>query len=98
MSQPGYPNAFPAADLVQRLRDATGHAAHRFWPDDLSVLDPAAIDETQIHGPRQITDVYLLALAVKHNGRFVTFDGAIGLTAARGATNKNLVILKDEKG
>ena len=31
---------------------------------------------TKIHGPRQVTDVYLLALAVRHAGRFVTFDAA----------------------
>jgi len=96
MSQPGYPNAFPAGGIMQRLREATSHAAHRFWPDDLSLLDARAVDGDQIHGPRQVTDVYLLALAVKHGGRFVTFDGGIGLSAARGATAKNLLILKSE--
>lgn len=96
MSQPGYPNAFPVAEIMQRLRGATSHPAHRFWPDDLSLLDTEAVNENQIHGPRQVTDVYLLALAVKNSGRFVTFDGAIGLSAAHGATNKHLVILKSE--
>jgi hypothetical protein len=28
-------------------------------------------------GPRQITDSYLLALAVAHGGRFVSFDQRI---------------------
>lgn len=96
MSQPGYPNAVPVGEITQRLREATSHAAHRFWPDDLSLLDTAVVDANQIHGPRQVTDVYLLALAVKHRGRFVTFDGAIGLPAARRAAAKNLVILKSE--
>ena len=96
MSQPGYPNAVPVREITQRLREATNHTAHRFWPDDLSLLDTDAVDDNQIHGPRQVTDVYLLALAVKYSGRFVTFDGTIGLSAARGATDQSLVILKAE--
>jgi hypothetical protein len=35
-------------------------------------------------------------LAVKHSGRFVTFDGAIALSAVRGAADKHLLILKSE--
>ena len=96
MSQSGYPNAVPAAVVMQRLRAATSHSAHRFWPDDLSLLDARAVDETQVRGPRQVTDVYLLALAVKRGGRFVTFDGSIALSAVRGAAEKNLLILNSE--
>ena len=96
MSQSGYPNAVPVAVVMQRLREAAVHSAHRFWPDDLSLLDARAIDETQVHGPRQVTDIYLLALAVKHGGRFVTFDGSIAPSAVRGATERNLLILKSE--
>ena len=96
MSQPGYPNAVPAAVVIERLREATAHSAHRFWPDDTSMLDAKAIDETQVHGPRQVTDVYLLALAVKHGGRFVTFDGAIARAAVRGASAGQLQVLKAE--
>jgi len=43
-----------------------------------------------------VTDVCLLALAVKHRGRFVTFDDAIALAAVRGATDKRRLILKSE--
>ena len=96
MSQPGYPNAIPVAAVVGRLREAAEHAAHRFWPDDTSLLDTRLVDETQVHGPRQVTDVYLLALAVKHGGRFVTFDERIALSAARGARQDNLVVLASE--
>ena len=96
MSQPGYPNAVPAAVVIERLREATAHSAHRFWPDDTSMLDAKAIDETQVHGPRQVTDVYLLALAVKHGGRFVTFDGAIARAAVRGSGAGQLHVLKAE--
>ena len=36
---------------------------------------------------------YLLALAVEHQGRFVTFDGKIPLAAVRKASPENLVVL-----
>ena len=42
-------------------------------------------------GPRQVTDVYLLALAVRHRGRFVSFDAGIPLAAVHGAERKHLV-------
>ena len=93
MSQPGYPERLPVASLIERLRQATAHRAHEFWPDDASVLDEAAIDATRIHGPSQLTDVYLLALAVAHGGRLVTLDRSISIAAVKGAQKKHLVVL-----
>lgn len=48
---------------------------------------------SSILGPRQITGTYLLALAVHHGGRFVTFDRAAPLEAVAGATASHLVAL-----
>jgi hypothetical protein len=91
MSSPGYPNPLPIADVLARLRDAAGEAAHEFWPDDLSLTDPAIFDHRAILGPKQITDRYLLALAVKRGGRLVTFDQAIRPTAVRGASAVHII-------
>jgi predicted nucleic acid-binding protein len=66
-------------------------AHHRFWPDDVSLLAVAVADRTRIHGPRQVTDRYLLARAVRHRGRFVSFDAGIPHAAVRGAERKHLV-------
>ncbi|MGH8208151.1 MAG: VapC toxin family PIN domain ribonuclease, partial [Steroidobacteraceae bacterium] len=66
---------------------------HVFWPDGVSLLDPEVIDPTRIHGPRQLTDIYLLALAVVRGASFVTFDGKIPLAAVRKAKPQNLVVL-----
>jgi len=92
-SQPAYANRQPLQDALARLRSATQGADHAFWPDDVSILDPAVVDHTRIFGPNQITDVYLLALAVRHGGRLVTFDGAIPVSAVRGARPEHLVVL-----
>jgi len=93
MSHPAYPNAPPLQTIVERLAEATASKVHEFWPDDVSLLDDRVVDSTRIHGPRQITDLYLLALAVRHSGRFVTFDAAIARDAARGATARHLLQL-----
>ncbi len=93
MSHPGYPNAFSVVEIVERLRAATAHPAHEFWPNSQSLLDQRLIDPTRVHGPRQLTDVYLLALAVKQGGRLVTFDGTIATGAVKGAKPQHLVRL-----
>ena len=93
MSQPSYPERMPVATLVERLRQATSHRAHQFWPDDASILDGEAVDATRIHGPAQLTDVYLLAMAVARGGRLVTLDQSIPLDAVSGAQKKHLVVI-----
>jgi toxin-antitoxin system PIN domain toxin len=93
MSHPAYPNAPPLRVIAERLMEATASPLHEFWPDDVSLLDPGIADLSRIHGPRQLTDLYLLALAVRHSGRFVTFDAAIAREAIVGATARHLVRL-----
>ncbi|MGH8674269.1 MAG: TA system VapC family ribonuclease toxin [Burkholderiales bacterium] len=93
MAHPGYPNPLPVRAVVERLAEATANALHAFWPDDISLLDSGAIDPARVHGPRQLSDVYLLALAVVHRGRFVTFDRSIPLDAVPGAQRKHLLVI-----
>lgn len=66
---------------------------HEFWPCQVSLLDPAVINPGHLHNPKQVTDAYLLALAVANGGRFVTFDRSIAVTAAVGAQERHLTIL-----
>jgi toxin-antitoxin system PIN domain toxin len=75
LGNPRYPNArgTPAA-IIPYLRDLCMHSGHVFWPDDISILDDKRIDATRLLDFGQITDSYLLALAVAHSGRFATFD------------------------
>jgi toxin-antitoxin system PIN domain toxin len=93
MSQPGYPNALPTAQVAQRLRDATDTAFHHFVPGDLSLLDVEHFDATQLLGHRQVTDAYLLGLAVRHDLRFVTFDGGVPRRVVRGLAAEHVVVL-----
>lgn len=93
MSNAAYPNPLPVNAVVERLAAAASHDLHEFWPDGVSLLDPGAVDPARIHGPRQITDIYLLALASAHRGRLVTFDKGIPLEAAPRAQRRNLLVI-----
>jgi uncharacterized protein len=93
MSNPGYPNPLPVQAVIEHLAGACHQNIHEFWQDAVSLLDSDVVDSTRIHGPRQLTNIYLLALAVQHEGRLVTFDSRIPLAAVRKATKQNLLIL-----
>jgi uncharacterized protein len=92
-SQKSYPAAIPLPDALALLHRTTTRPDHTFWPDDLTLLDQTIIDHRYLLGHRQITDVYLLALAVRHGGRLVTLDSGIAPAAAIGATADNLVVV-----
>ena len=50
---------------------------HEYWPMDISYLDATEPFGPRLHGPRQITDAYLLGLALHHGGKLATLDRAI---------------------
>lgn len=93
MSQPGYQNARALAVNAARLREAVLSPAHQFWPDDVSLLNEDLFDWQQLLNSRQLTDAYLLALAVQHKGAFVTFDHAVPLRAVSRATSAHLILI-----
>jgi uncharacterized protein len=65
-----------------------------FWPDSLDLLGGPAVRWPHVLGHRQVTDAYLLALAVKNGGRFVSFDGRIAPNTAVGAKAEHLVVIR----
>ncbi len=93
VSQPRYPNPVPPAVALARLAEACSASHHEFWPCDVSLVDDSTIDRSRIHGPRQVTDAYLLALAVRHDGRFVTFDERVVRSAVPAATPAHLTVV-----
>lgn len=93
MSQPAYPNPLPPASIAERLTEAVSSGWHAFWPDDVSGLDADVVDWQAVLGSRQVTDCYLLALAVRHDGRFVTFDRRIAIDAVADAEPRHLTLI-----
>jgi toxin-antitoxin system PIN domain toxin len=85
VGHPKYPGApgSPAsvAGIVAHLRTLAGHV---FWPDDISLAGEACIDAAQILTSGQVTDTYLLALAVVHGGQLATFDRRLTAKPVKG--------------
>lgn len=93
ISQPSYPNAVGAVEAIAMLAAARLPQTHAFWPADVSLVDASTVDPSRVLGPKQVTDLYLLALAVAHGGRFVTFDDRVPLAAVPAAERRHLVVL-----
>jgi len=93
LSHPAYPNPLPIAQVIDRLAMAVANPSHRFWADDVSLLDRQTADATRIHGPKQVTNLYLLALSVEHKGRLATFDDSLPLLGIPVANRKHLAVI-----
>ncbi|TAL75226.1 MAG: VapC toxin family PIN domain ribonuclease [Rhodanobacter sp.] len=85
MSHPRYGNAVAttaiAADLLAELCSQPGHV---YWPADLSLLDSPLIDRSRLLTSEQVTDTWLLALAVQRGGKLATFDKRLVTSAVQG--------------
>lgn len=93
MSQPSYPGALPVAHVAERLAEASESVEHEFWPDSISLLDSGLFNWSSMLGHRQVTDIYLLTLALQHQARFVTLDRRITIDSVKGASAAQLVCL-----
>ena len=93
MSGSRYPADLSTKAALELVAAATATTHHVWWPCDIAITDPAHVDTAHLLGPGQITDVYLLALAVHHGGRFVTFDRRVSLAPVPAATTEHLVVL-----
>jgi len=70
---PGGPGSTQAARHL--LTGILATPGHQFWSDDLSLTSAGTFPN--LPASEDITDFYLLALAVKHGGCFATFDARI---------------------
>ena len=92
LSQPSYPSPVLPSAAIALLAEATQDPPHEFWPCDLE-LTQAPIVAARILGHRQITDAYLLGLAVSRGGALATLDSRIDLGTVAGATAEHLVVV-----
>lgn len=93
VSQPKYPRPITVAEALELLAEDVADTNHQFWPDDISLLDTVLFRRDRMLGPKQLTDIYLLALAVKHGGRLATFDRAIPVSAVQGAEPRHIAVI-----
>jgi uncharacterized protein len=70
-----YPNSPGTPAAVAELMAAfLAHPNHEFWPDNVTLLDSRYLHTACLLDSAQVTDSYLLALAVAHHGKLATLD------------------------
>ena len=85
VGHPRYPNSpGPPAAVAPLMATFCALPGHEFWPDDISPLDAEKLDATRLLSSSQVTDTYLLALAIAHGGKLATFDRRLVTNAVPG--------------
>lgn len=88
--QPGPRSMNQSIAVLQMMK---GHHRHAYWEIEDSWVNVTAPFAHRILGHQQVTDAYLLGLAIKHEGVLVTFDR--GLKYLAGSEFKhNLLFLE----
>lgn len=93
MSNKKYPNPRPLQAIIDQLSHLCASQHHAFWADDLSIMDSDKFHHMHLLSHLQITDIYLLGLAIHNRAAFLTIDAKIPLNAVVGAKKNHLINL-----
>jgi hypothetical protein len=84
-------DAVQPREAIQVLAANTTAKDHEFWPDELPFAEAVAYAGVRLMGHQQVTDAYLLGLAIRRGGVLATLDERIGaLTEPKSAERKAL--------
>lgn len=88
-------DAVQPREALELLRANTTSKEHQFWPDELPVAEAVVFAGVRLLGHQQVTDAYLLGLAIRSGGRLATLDSRIGaLTEPKSAHGAVLEIVE----
>ena len=75
------------------LRANLAHPSHQFWEDSIPFDQAAAPFSRRLVGHQQVSDAYLLGLAIHKKGAFVTLDRAVLSRLPEGSSDRNRVVV-----
>lgn len=88
-------DAVTPRDALALLVQMVKLPGHQFWPDQLSLAEQSLHADFALGGHRQLTDAYLLALAVSKGGRLATLDrGLLSLVKPGSRAAQALTVLE----
>jgi|ERR1700722_18466761 len=95
VSNPAFsPRAVAPAEAMRALEITVSHPRHQFWKDDLPLAAAVLAFQSRLVGHQQITDAYLLGLAMHKKGRLATLDQSIrGLLAPEARAERFIEII-----
>lgn len=84
-------DAVQPREAVHVLSANTAAQDHAFWPDEIPVAEAVAFTGIRLMGHQQVTDAYLLGLAIRRGGVLATLDQRIAaLTETKSDERKAL--------
>jgi uncharacterized protein len=86
-----FPDARTPSEATTLLAALRSKGTHRFWEDDVSVVDDSCGVFATAVGYRQITDAHLLTLAIRRGGALATFDRGVATLSIAHSANVVLI-------
>ena len=81
-------------DALEVLHGSLQHRTHLFWTEDIGVSEAVAHFGRRLLGHQQVTDAYLLGLAIHKKGRLATLDaGLVSLLPSTAASERAAVVV-----
>ncbi len=77
-------DAVSPVEASERLATNLSSPQHHFLPASISFAQAVKPFAARLRGHQQVTDAYLLGLAMHHGARLATYDRSIALIAATG--------------
>jgi toxin-antitoxin system PIN domain toxin len=71
------PDFVTPQEAVKSLEAHLKNPSHRFWPDELGFAQAAQPFAHRLTGHQQVTDAYLLGLAIHKRGKLATMDRTV---------------------
>ena len=80
-------------DALEVLSGSLQHPAHHFWTEDIGVTEALAHFGRRLLGHQQVTDAYLLGLAIQKKGRLATLDTSLSSLLSDQSTARSRLVL-----
>ncbi len=70
-------DAVTPSEAVKLLEENTKHKGYQFWGDEIGFVAAMRGFEQRLTGHQQVTDAYLLGLAIHKKGKLATMDKGV---------------------
>ena len=80
-------------DALDVLSGSLQHPAHHFWTEDIGVTEALAHFGRRLLGHQQVTDAYLLGLAIQKKGKLATLDASLSSLLSDQTTARSRLVL-----
>ena len=98
LSNPAFSrDAVTPQEAIKILSVNLEHRHHRFWGDEIGFAEAVKTFRQRLVGHRQVSDAYLLGLAIHNNGRLATLDqGVLALLPEDHPHRKRVELIKPD--